>query len=260
MVAEAFCVSQTFAAAPRRQFTTDRHYLLYATSGSMRLEADGKMWALPPARAALIAAGQPVQVTLTTTVIACSALFDVSFMPAPDAALTVFDMSPLARELILHCGSWTDRDTPLDPYGRQIFLALAGVAGRLAATPSRAVMPAPGSRGLARAMALTEQRVSGPLDFEAIAAEVGMTPRTLARRFASEMGMTWRQALRRLRMIRALELLTDESSSITAIAFAVGYGSLSAFNAAFFDFVGETPTAYRKRFRGAATPAGRQIG
>jgi AraC-like DNA-binding protein len=251
VAAEAYSVSRTFAATPRREFLTDRHYLLYSAAGSMRLEADGKVWALPPARAALIAAGQPVHVTLTQTVIACSVLFDAAFIPHPRTALTVVNMSALARELILHCRAWTDPETALDPYGRQIFLTLAAVVTRLTSTPSPAAMPAPKSRGIAQAMALTEQRIAGALDFEAIAAEVAMTPRSLARHFATEMGMTWRQALRRLRMIRALELLAEESANITETAFAVGYTSLSAFNAAFREFVGETPTAYRRGLRAA---------
>jgi transcriptional regulator GlxA family with amidase domain len=106
-------------------------------------------------------------------------------------------------------------------------------------------MPAAKSPGLVRAMAWTEERMAEAPDFETLARDIAMTPRSLARRFAGEMGMTWRQALRRLRMIRALELLAEPAASITQTAFAVGYSSLSAFNAAFLDFTGETPSSYR---------------
>jgi len=251
VTAEAYSVSQKFPAAPRREFVTDRHYLLYSAAGSMRLEAEGRVWALPPARAALIAAGRPVHVTLPQAVSACSVLFNAAFIPPPCATLTVVNMSPLARELILHCRDWTDPENALDPYGRQIFLTLAAVVAKLAATPSQASIPVPNSRGLAQALALTEQRIAGNPDFATIAGEVAMTPRSLARYFAAEMGMTWRQALRRLRMIRALELLSDESATISETAFAVGYASLSAFNSAFREFVGETPTSYRLGLRRA---------
>ena len=249
MPAEAYSVSSTFPAAPRSEFKTDRHYLLYSVSGAMRLEADGKVWALPPARAALIAAGRPIHVTLPQAVRSCSVLFDPEFVAPPVASLTVVNMSPLARELILACGGWTDPDRPLDTYGRQLFLALAAVIAKLAVTPSEAAMPTPTSRGLVEAMTIMEARLAEDLAFEAIAQEIGMTPRSLARRFAAEMGMTWRQALRRVRMIRALELLADSSANVTQTAFTVGYSSLSAFNAAFFDFVGETPTSYRNNIR-----------
>ncbi|UGX89303.1 AraC family transcriptional regulator [Phyllobacterium meliloti] len=245
MKADAYSVFQTFPAAPRSEFTFERHYLLYCASGALRLEAEGRVWALPPARAAFITAGKPIYVTLPRPVVACSVLFDPAYLAQPAATLTIVNMSPLARELVLACSKWTDPNGALDTYGHQLFSTLAAVISKLAETPSRSSMPAPKSRGLIHAMALTEERMANAPDFETLARDVAMTPRSLARRFEDEMGMTWRQALRRLRMIRALELLADPVASITQTAFAVGYSSLSAFNAAFLDFTGETPSSYR---------------
>lgn len=249
MGAEAYSVFQTFEAMPRAEFMSDRHYLLYSASGSLRLEAEGKMWALPPARAALIQAGSPVYVSIPVKVVACSVLFETKFMPPPPSVLSVFDMTTLARELVLHCSQWSDPNMPLDAYARQIFTALAHVVWKLAETPFKIVMPVPRSRSLIEALAMTETMMAGSPSFETIAERVAATPRSLARRFEDEMGMTWRQALRRLRMIRALEMLSDEPMSVTEIAFAVGYTSLSAFNAAFLEYVGHTPTAWRQTLK-----------
>jgi AraC-like DNA-binding protein len=85
--------------------------------------------------------------------------------------------------------------------------------------------------------------------FEDLAAEVGLAPRSLARRFADETGMTWRAVLRRQRLLRAIEELATSDAPVTKIAFTVGYSSLSAFNAAFQDLTGRTPTEYRASFR-----------
>ena len=60
--------------------------------------------------------------------------------------------------------------------------------------------------------------------------------------------MTWRAALRRMRVLRAIELLAASDAPITSIAMDVGYSSLSAFQAAFRDLVGETPSDYRAGF------------
>jgi AraC-like DNA-binding protein len=245
LTAEAYTIFQTFPKAGRQEFTFDRHYLLYCAAGSARLEADGKLWVLPPARAALIAARRTIAITLPQPVTACSVLFDPGFVAEPKAALAVLNMSGLARELIMACRSWTDRDRPLDTYARQLFQTLAVVVERLAEAPAQTAMPVPKTKNLARALALTEERMAEALDFAAIARDVAMTERSLARRFAAEMGMTWRQALRRLRMIRALELFAERPISVTEAAFAVGYTSLSAFNAAFLDCCGETPRSYR---------------
>ena len=56
--------------------------------------------------------------------------------------------------------------------------------------------------------------------------------------------MTWRAVLRRMRVLRAIEELAGESVRHD-VAHAVGYASLSAFNAAFRDLTGRTPTQYR---------------
>ena len=61
--------------------------------------------------------------------------------------------------------------------------------------------------------------------------------------------MTWRAVLRRMRVLRAIEELAAGEGSVTTIAHAVGYTSLSAFNAAFGDLTGRTPTQYRATFR-----------
>jgi hypothetical protein len=47
--------------------------------------------------------------------------------------------------------------------------------------------------------------------------------------------MTWRAAIRRLRILRAIDLLADIDLPVTRIAIEVGYSSLSAFNTAFRD-------------------------
>src|SRR5258705_5816714 len=93
-----------------RELRGDRHYLLCASAGAMRLEAQGQAWLLPPARAALIEAGQTIQVSIPRPVTTASVLFDTGFTPAPPAPLTVFDLSPLARALLSECGTGTAND------------------------------------------------------------------------------------------------------------------------------------------------------
>src|SRR5258705_13846899 len=89
-----------------RELRGDRHYLLCPSAGALRLEAQGQAWLLPPARAALIEAGRPIQVSIPQPVTSASVLFDPGFAPPPPAPLTVFDLTPLARALVAECGAW----------------------------------------------------------------------------------------------------------------------------------------------------------
>ena len=123
------------------------------------------------------------------------------------------------------------------------------MAWRLAQHPSPITVPAGQSPELRRALALTDERLAHDIQFESIARDVGLAPRSLARRFEDEVGMTWRAVLRRMRVLRAVERLAAGEDSVTTIAHQVGYTSLSAFNAAFRDLTGRTPTQYRATFR-----------
>jgi AraC-like DNA-binding protein len=248
MIPEAYCLHREFAPEGPIPFEIDWHYLLYASSGTMRLEAAGRRWTLPPARAALIAAGQPVSVTILTQLTSASVLFAPHVMPTPPA-VTVFDVSPLARALISECREYGPDDGPLPPYGQSLFEMLATVVLRLVETPSPLSLPLPTSEPLRRALDLTEAAASDAPTFAEIAYQTGQSPRALSRRFADEMGMTWRQALCRIRMMRAVEALAGSDAPITDIAFQVGYNSVSAFNAAFRDLLGVSPTQYRESFQ-----------
>lgn len=217
----------------------------------MRLEAAGAAWSLPPARAALVAAGVPIRLLLPQQMSVCSVLFATGFAPAPAARVAVFDMTPLARELIQECGRQSVGGEPLSGFGRCLFRALQEVTWRLAHTPSPAVMPVGRNPDVCRALALIERHLSQDLHFTDLARMAGHTPRTLARKLAGEIGMSWGQILRKMRMIRAIELLAETNAPVTEVALGVGYQSLSAFNAAFRAFTGQTPTAYRAGFKPA---------
>jgi AraC-like DNA-binding protein len=249
MSVEAFAFVRDFAPAAPSALSVDQHYLLCASRGALRLEAQGKSWVLPPARAALIAAGEVIQIAIPQPVTTSSVLFDTGFAPQPPAPLAVFDLSPLARALVTECVAWPRTEEPLPAYERSVFGALVAVAWRLARRPSVVTVPAGQSLELRRALALTGDGLADDLRFEDIAREVGLAPRSLARRFEDECGMTWRAVLRRMRVLRAIEELAIDEHSITTVAHAVGYTSLAAFNAAFRDLTGRTPTQYRASFR-----------
>ncbi|MCY1126126.1 helix-turn-helix transcriptional regulator [Frigidibacter sp. RF13] len=244
----ADAIAQEFPAAPRERFVMDRHYLLCTVKGVLKMEAEGREWSLPPARAALIRAGVPVDCTLPQPVAAASVLFDEGFIPAPERGLAVFDLSPLARSLVREARRLGGAEGPGEGYAGAIFSALGAVALDLALTPSPAWISSPRTPALRRALDLTSAALEGRPSATEIAAAAGLSPRSLARHCADELGLTWRAALRRIRMIRAMELLASEPMGVAETAFATGYDSVSSFTEAFRDFAGCSPRVYRARF------------
>ncbi|NMU93501.1 helix-turn-helix domain-containing protein [Achromobacter ruhlandii] len=88
-----------------------------------------------------------------------------------------------------------------------------------------------------------------PADTRPLAAwavAIGMAPRTLARRFLAETGLTlgaWRQ---RARLMRAQQMLAA-GHGVTTAALETGYDNISAFIAAFKREYGVTPGRYDGR-------------
>jgi len=245
----AYSFVRDFEPEPESELCVDRHYLLCVSKGVLRLRADDTEWVLPPARAALIAARRPISVTIPQPATTSSVLFSVESVPTPPEPLVVFDLSPLARALVSECSQWGESDEPLPEYASVMFGALAAATWALASRPSPAAMKIGRSEPLRRALALTDRHLAANPRLEDIAAEVGYSTRALARRFEEELGMTWRSAVRRMRVLRAIEALAGSDAPVTQIAFAIGYSSLSAFNAAFREMTGQTPSEYRRSFQ-----------
>jgi AraC-like DNA-binding protein len=74
------------------------------------------------------------------------------------------------------------------------------------------------------------------------------------RTFKREFGETPYRYLQRRRIERAADRLRETDDPVTEIALDVGFTGIGWFATAFKDVMGETPTAYRDRHRGAPPP------
>jgi AraC-like DNA-binding protein len=84
------------------------------------------------------------------------------------------------------------------------------------------------------------------IDLETAAREAGVTSFHLLRTFARVLGVTPHQYLIRARLRHAARLLTDDGSSITQIAGAVGFADLSNFIRTFGRAAGVSPQEFRR--------------
>lgn len=79
------------------------------------------------------------------------------------------------------------------------------------------------------------------------ASVVGMSERTLRRRFKDELGITWRDFINEIRMSEAMKLLRQGGTSVTEAAYSVGFSSLGAFTVAFSNHTGMTPSSFSRQ-------------
>jgi len=166
-----------------------------------------------------------------------SLYFDPDFshtkMPA---ILKVVRTTPLLAALIEEI----TQDKPSDrlaPY----LQVLADIFMRLPAQTLFVPMP-----GDSRLVTLSKHLLQNPdddTDLDGFAKLIGMSRRTLTRRFQEETGWSlghWRQ---QMRLLLALEKLSA-GISVTTVALDMGYQSVSAFIAVFRKYLGCTPKAW----------------
>jgi AraC-like DNA-binding protein len=88
------------------------------------------------------------------------------------------------------------------------------------------------------------------IDLDCTARAAGMSPYHLLRTFARVLGITPHQYLIRARLRHAARLLTDDDSTITQIAGAVGFADLSNFIRTFGRAAGMSPQQFRWMAKG----------
>lgn len=231
-----------FSASDR---TFDADYLLFASRGAFALEIGARRWLLPPQRAALIPANTGFSVTTSGPTVCSSVLFRNGELSAFPARCRIFAMSELARRMTEHAMRWGSSRATGDKAANCFFQALACVAGELAEQEQETWLPKATSPALRRATQHVLDHLDTEVGFEILAAKAGLSERTLARRFKSELEMNWADYRRRARMIRAMELLSAGAGSVTAVGLACGFESTTAFIRAFTGFAGMTPRKYR---------------
>jgi AraC-like DNA-binding protein len=94
--------------------------------------------------------------------------------------------------------------------------------------------------------AASDLMATGSVGPAAVAARLGVSPRTLQRRLADE-GTTLEKVLDTLRCELAARYLREERMSIAEAALLLGYSEPSAFHRAFRRWTGTTPDAWRCR-------------
>jgi AraC family transcriptional regulator len=116
----------------------------------------------------------------------------------------------------------------------------------------KARTPAPRARDERRvgaALRHIEARADQPLSVAELACIAAMSPYHFLRTFRALVGMTPHQFILHTRMNRAAIRLRRTSESVSAIAFAGGFGDLSTFNRRFHRIFGLSPSAYRAQSR-----------
>lgn len=102
------------------------------------------------------------------------------------------------------------------------------------------------SHGTSTAISYMEDHLHEKISADEVSRQCGLTRYELSRAFRSELSVTFRDFLLKLRMLRASRMLICTDASITDIALSVGFNDLSNFTRKFHQFHACSPGAYRR--------------
>lgn len=217
-----------------------RGQLLYAVSGTLRVQVGTTTWVVTPRAGVWVPCGALHQVTASAGVSYRSVFASPAATQAIPSHRAPLAIDPLTREIILEAATFGAFYRPGSAESRLLDV----LQDRLRVV---AVDPSPiGLPGDSRARRICEALLENPADdrsLESWGNQVGASSRTLARLFLRDTGMTFSDWVRRMRLSLALDRLA-RGQSVTSIALDLGYASPSAFCAMFRRKLGTSPGRY----------------
>ncbi|MFJ1302646.1 AraC family transcriptional regulator [Pseudomonadota bacterium AL_CKDN230030165-1A_HGKHYDSX7] len=259
-------VSVTYPDAPgvvtrRRQLAADFHVephwheraqLLYASHGVMRVTTPRRLWIVPPTRALWIPAQVVHEIRMSSAVDMRSLYIDAGLVQTLPADCAVLEVTPLMRELVVritttgqcggqHGGPPGKPDT-FSADHELLSALLVAELGRLA--PRAFDLPLPQSADLRALCVDLLHDLSLAHAPQQAAARMGVSTRTLYRRFLDETGLSYTRWVQQARLLEAVRRLA-EGVPVTTVALDLGYQSPSAFSAMFHRQLGSAPRQWR---------------
>ncbi|MDQ8184616.1 helix-turn-helix transcriptional regulator [Pelagicoccus sp. SDUM812002] len=222
-----------------------KHQLLVVTSGVSMLQTERCTYPLHKTRAALIPAGIKHETTVNVGCEFGSFFIAPELAPGSDEECYAIRVTPLLSTLVDEGRKWNELDCSGGEASR-FFAYLSDVVRGLSCKMEGLVLPSPRDNTVKDLVSFAFERLETVV-LPDVVETLGVRERTLRRKVQTDLGMSWRSFIRLARIVKASQILDTSSASISDVAFGVGFGSLSAFNNAFSDLTGHSPSRWRNR-------------
>jgi len=230
---------------PRHYFPEHAHrwnQVVHAVTGVLTVAVEGRSFVISPEQAVWLPTGLSHRVgSLLGAEFRSLWIADEAGTGLPEVP-TVFAVKPLLQALIVEAAG-IDGQNDHDGYAGRVASLILDQLRRAPSLPG--ALPWPRGNSLTTLCEALYADPADPRSPEEWGREIGMSARTLARRFEEDTGMSLRSWRRRLRIFKAIELLGG-GMGVTQAAMQLGYGSSSAFIYAFRTDMGCSPQTYMR--------------
>ncbi len=241
-----YCFSQALSEANIPMYSHDKGKLVYAEGGILYIVTEQKTWYLLARHYIWIPPGVMHRIQVDACTVMLRTLF---FQAKPHDAdffkqIGVYPVNDLLLEMMDYIKNWEGIILPENEQRYTFLMAIKTILPELSKHKLPFELPLAKDNRLKKITNYLRNNLSSPLHLSEIAQQFGLSERSLARLFQSDLRMSYIKYLRTLRIIHALELLTTTKLSINEIAFKVGYDSFPTFSNMFYQMVGVRPKTY----------------
>lgn len=212
----------------------------YALEGVVRVTVGNSTWIVPPLRAIWIPPNAIHEMATLEKAQLRGLLVHASAAPFQGSDCVVLDVSALLRELIVALAE----DNSSEARESMLCALILDDLAHSAMLPMRVALP--GDKRLKTLCAALLSDPSSSLTLQQWARQIGMSERTLARRFEQDLGMTFGQWRQQMRLAHAAPLIAG-GMPLSQVAAELGYASQSAFSAMFKKTFGQSPSVFFTR-------------
>jgi AraC-like DNA-binding protein len=245
-----FVVHHNKPASRVSRHSHKEHHLILPLRGESRVEINGTPWSFGPGKMVYIPSGTEHEFLATNQKEGerLIALLEDSVwkkVDGPVAAPKLLPTQHLCKELLFQMV--TD---PENSAAKEMVLCFASVLASTLRQTDELALSVDTSQLLSKASDARIEKVAKQLrdryadnlKISELAKLAGLSERNLTRLFVQELGLSPKQALIRLRLEKARELLKNRNCSVTDACFEVGYSSLSRFIQSYRAAFGNLPS------------------
>ncbi|WP_150467303.1 AraC family transcriptional regulator [Francisella sp. SYW-9] len=216
--------------------------LMYCSKGIIEAQVSEKVFLIPPTNAIWIPGNVPHSTLSKNPVNYRSVYFCEEKLDNLPKIPQVISISPLLRELILEICNFEGR---LSIEQKNIITVLIDQLNL--AKQQNYILEIPNESIIKSIYKYVIENLSEALLLDQVAKNFAMSSKSLTRLFQKHVGMTFEQWKQQVKILEAISLLSQETTTTTQVAQALGYSSDSAFIHRFKKMTGKTPMEFKKK-------------
>ncbi|HEY0174947.1 MAG TPA: AraC family transcriptional regulator [Pedobacter sp.] len=220
--------------------------LSYVEGGLAYVNLRNKTLVIPARHYFWIPVGIEHMITVGHSATVLRSLFFYAFDDDKEPFYTTLGIYPI-NDLLLQMIKYTEKwEGPVEPENPK-YQFLSTIKNILPENSTRMfpmALPFTDNNRMQVIIKYIESNISDVHTMQSISDRFGLSDRSLSRLFQSTLGISFLQYLKLLRMIKALEMILQADKSMSEIAYAIGYHSLSAFSNTFYQLTRLRPSDF----------------